>query len=227
MHDATVARLVLDRRDVHVLGQVGRDHEAAVDVVARGRDVESPSESRSTRSGSCRASSRPGTSAAGGRSAGLPSGAPASAQAASVAISWLGERTVVLELRRRRSARPSRGASTGPRPPRRCRRPACGPARRSRAGTARPGPGGGTPGSSSGGSERPPCCRWVRDDAAMNCGIGQPTAATCGTLTASPSSTAAMASCNSLPERVRHCERLARRTGRRSVRGSGHVPGRR
>ena len=40
MDDATVARLVLDPRDVHVLGQACRHHEAAVDVSTRGRDLE-------------------------------------------------------------------------------------------------------------------------------------------------------------------------------------------
>ena len=40
MDDAAVARLVLDPRDVHVLGQACRHHEAAVDVSTRGRDLE-------------------------------------------------------------------------------------------------------------------------------------------------------------------------------------------
>ena len=50
MHDPAVARPVLDRRDVAVLRQVGRDDEAAVDVLAVAGTSKSSSASR-TRSG--------------------------------------------------------------------------------------------------------------------------------------------------------------------------------
>ena len=222
--DPAVARPVLDRRDVHVLGQVGRDHEAAVDVVARRRGSAKSSGGSRTRSGVPRAQS---SAKVGGRRAGRP-GRPAGRRPRPRRRGWrssaVGERAVVLELRADARAPASTGASAGPRPPRRCRRPACGPARRSPAGTARPGPCGGTPGSSSGGSRRRPSRRSAPRPALAGSGIGQPTASTCvdgrprGRRGRRRRRRAARGS------RGWRSASAGRRTGRRSGRGSGPGP---
>ena len=159
--DPTVARPVLDRRDVHVLGQACRHDEAAVDVSARGRDREIGPDI-DDQVGSAFQVQSSGNLRGGGKSAGSPSGAPASAQDARVAMSCCGERAVVLELRAQVRRRLSTGALTGPRPRRRCPRPASAPARRSPGRTAPPGPCGGIPGNSSGGSGPRPCCTSAR-----------------------------------------------------------------
>ena len=198
MDDPAVAGPVLDRRDVHVLGQVGRDRRSSGRCRRPAAGIAKSSAVSRIEVGGAE---RPVVGEGGGRGqvGGVALGAPASAQAASVAISAGRERPVVLELRADARRRASTAASAGPRPRWRCRRRACGPARRSPARTARPGPCGGTPGSSSGGSRRRP---WRRSAPAR--------------------SWAARGSGSRRPRRAprRRSRRPARRRRRRAARGS-------
>ena len=128
----------------------------------------------------------------------------------------VGERADVLELDSRHEDRPSTAASRDPRPPRRCRRHAFAPGRKSRARTGPPAPADGIPGSSSGGSGPRPCSRSGRAAASGTSGNGQPTASTSGVLTSLPFKTAAIASLSSLPDGLAF--RLRRATNWSSIR---------
>ena len=85
VHDPPVARLVLDRRDVPVLAQVGGDHEATVDVLARRGDLEVGGQLDDEVGGA----ERPvvGEGRGSRDEGGVALGAPPSAQAVSVAMS--------------------------------------------------------------------------------------------------------------------------------------------
>ena len=138
-----------------------------------------------------------------GKVGGVALGVPASAQAASVAMSLLGERAVVLELQPDLARGLPRRHARGPRPPWRGPGPASAPARRSRGRTAPPGPCDGIPGSSSGGSGRRPCNRSARPRRPSPRGSGSRRRGRAGTLTSSPLRMAASASFRLAPRGVR------------------------